>query len=619
MREAIYYLFLPMVLGMCMFCVSSAMAGLLDGAPKVSVDFRDADVKEVLRVISDLTEVNILASEDVKGKVTISLKEVGMKEALEAILTVNQLSWSEKGDILIVESVPVQVTEFIQLRYADAAVLLEKVLLPLKSDQGIMLMDARSNKLIIRDFSKNLEDIKRIVDELDKPTSQVTIQAKIVELTLSDSLKLGLNVSTQRDHGNDGDDGVDVPNHASQGFSLGTDPDTDQTFLGTGFDNARQRGISQVFGGRLTNSDGATGGFSEPTNQNTTFNFVGETFRNISNTVTQQTPTGVFTSIVTKRVADLINIQLDALIEDKKGLVLASPTITTLNNETATIIIGKKVGIKEQTQTTTGTTETTRFQDVGTKLEVTPQINSDGYVTMSIVPEISDVQTFVDDQIIFTTREARTRVRVKNHHTLILGGLISSNDSNAVRRVPFISRIPLLGNLFKAWNNNGNQIEMVVFLTPHIAYMEDEQRSLPDSKANEEALAKEQQLLERFGYSDTLGFRPFPKKGLDGENSKAELLYNEAMKLYRKGKRLKGERGRKILQMATDKWEELGRSYASYERYPQSLYYRARILGDHFEDITGAVFLLDEILDKFPEKSVYRKAEKFKHKLQRKE
>ncbi len=162
------------------------------------------------------------------------------------------------------------------------------------------------------------------------------------------------------------------------------------------------------------------------------------------------------------------NATIDALVQAQKAHLLASPSIAVLNNREARIIIGEKVPYKERTQTTTGTTETTRFIDVGTTLRVTPSINADGYITLAIHPEVSSVKALIDAGPQITTREADTVVRVKEGETIVIGGLIRQEDNRVRSRIPILGDIPIIGFLFSNWSKDQTQTELAVFITPKI-------------------------------------------------------------------------------------------------------------------------------------------------------
>ncbi|HDZ76919.1 MAG TPA: hypothetical protein ENH41_02400, partial [Candidatus Omnitrophica bacterium] len=171
---------------------------------------------------------------------------------------------------------------------------------------------------------------------------------------------------------------------------------------------------------------------------------------------------------------------IDALISKQKAHLLASPSITTLNNYEAKIIIGEKVPYREETQTPVGTTETTRFIDVGISLSVTPRVSGDGYITMIIHPEVSSVSEIIDAGPRITTREADTIVRVRDGETAVIGGLIKNQNDGVRSRIPILGSLPIVGFLFSNRAEDKLQTELAVFITPHI--IRPEKRSPLDVK-----------------------------------------------------------------------------------------------------------------------------------------
>ena len=574
----------------------SNMNSILNNDNLINITFRDSDISDVLRSISEICQVNIVTAKNVRGKVTISLKDVTLKEALESILLINNFSWKVQGNIILVEAAHKIVTEFIQLKYADGAEMLQ-LLEPLKSDAGLILMDVRSNKLIVKDYPEILAEIKNILDKLDIPTMQVTINVKMIDMYVKDAISLGLNLGlTSKNADPDGD-----TKQASSGYTLTEAAEGEAFNEGTNTSNSRESARSETYGVDL-----------RPTTAAGTFGYDYNNLKSTASTIEQVTSAGTLTtSIINAALSDVLNVKLDALITADSSLLLASPTVTTLNNETASIIIGEKVGIKEQTQTTTGTTETIRFHDVGTKLQVTPQINSDGYITMTIVPEISSVAEYTGDTVRFTTREAKTKVRVKNGETVILGGLVKNEDTLGRRRVPFLSRIPILGIPFRSKYDSGEKKELVLFLTPHIInvkkdanedvnYYNDEERTL-------EAKLKEEEMMKDHRYGSEF-------KENSSDETIIKELFKEARNIDKKSKKVDEERSGRMMKVALNRYNKLIEAHPESKYIPEILYYKA-LINERMGKRSSAITILDEILEKYPHLKIYKKALKQKTKM----
>jgi type IV pilus secretin PilQ/predicted competence protein len=387
---------------------------------KISLDYKNADLLTVLRSLSWTYNLNIITSPDIKGKITISLKEVTVKEALEAIITISGLTYTMRNNIIYISPGDAETAEFISeiifLKYtkaADAQNLLRKTI----SGKGDIKTDEIANSLIITDYPANIQKFKSLLGKVDVPPRQVLIEAKIVDITSTDLEALGVtwNLKYAPAHGIfDGD------THLSEEID-------------TTIDMSEQS--SNLTGSQIRIDD---------------LNIRGLT----------------------------IDATLDALVKDGKADVLASPSIAVLNGQEARIIIGERYPYKERTQTTTGTTETTKFVDIGTTLRVTPQINEDGYITMNVHPEVSSLHTALDAGPRITTREADTTVRVKEGETLVIGGLIKQTEGASEEKIPLLGDIPLLGFLFKRREHDIERKELAVFITPKILYSREEREYL---------------------------------------------------------------------------------------------------------------------------------------------
>lgn len=396
--------------------------------PSIGIEYKDVALAAVLQSFAFSYNLNIVYSPDIKGKVSVSLKDVTVQEALEAILASCGYSHYMKGNLIyIYPSVALEdaslITISIPLNYLSAGEA-ENMVSKSLSPRGDVRVNEINNSLIARDYAPVLDKIKSLIQEIDTPPLQVLIEAKLVDITSKDLQNLGVTyAATYTAPGGlfkHGDSAYDTP---------GAVHSADQV-KGT---IASAGPSSSLSGGQ----------------------FKLDTFiiKNWSVTAT-----------------------IDALIQDQKAHLLASPSIATLNGKEAKIVIGEKVPYKEKTQTTTGTTETTKFIDVGTTLRVTPQISPDGYITMTVHPEVSSVSALLDAGPRITTREADVVIRVKDGETIVIGGLIK-NENNRVRsRIPFFGYLPVLGILFGNKSVDATQTELAVFITPHLITNTEEAR-----------------------------------------------------------------------------------------------------------------------------------------------
>ncbi len=385
----------------------------VDEVIKVTLDFKETDINSVLSGISKSYNLNIIAGRDIQGKVTVNFNDVSLEEALTAILDINGYKFIRKGTIIyIVKKEDDVASDYFMLKYTNASSAKE-LLSSMLSEKGSIKIDSINNSLVITDTIERLLAIKEFVNEIDIVPTQVMIEAKIVDVTLKDLENMGITwggtykadkLFSSRDEDYDGGSG------------------NDQSITST---LSMAGPSSTLSGSQLTLATLLAGGRS-------------------------------------------IDVTLDALIQDQRARILATPSVVTLNNQEARIIIGEKVPYKEKTQTTTGTTETTKYIDVGTTLRVTPQVNNDKTITMVIHPEVSSVSSLLDAGPRITTREADVTVMVNDRETIVIGGLLKEEDTIVRNKVPIVGDIPLLGLLFSSKSVNKEQKELVVFITPKI-------------------------------------------------------------------------------------------------------------------------------------------------------
>lgn len=393
---------------------------------KISLDYKDADLASVLRALSYSYNLNLVALRDIKGKVTISLRDVSIDEALDAILVTNGYAYYRKGNIIYISPGPSSasqgiITKAVNIRFIpvdEAYKLFSKML----SDKGSMSVSDANNSLIISDYPSTFEKLDKILETVDMAPQQVIIEAKLVDMQANDYTNLGVTYTVDYN-----------PLHGLWDRKTSTNEriTTTQTFTGPS---------SDLTGGQI---------------KLTTF-----TIKGLSVTAT-----------------------LDALIQDGKAHLLASPSIATLNGKEARIVIGKRVPYKEKTTTTTGTVENTKFIDVGTTLKVLPRISEDGFITMNIHPEVSSLVS--NDALTgptVDTREADVMVRIKDGDTFVIGGLIKSEDNKTINRLPILGYIPILEYLFSDRSSKKTQQELVVFITPHL--IKTKEQRIAEAKLN---------------------------------------------------------------------------------------------------------------------------------------
>ncbi len=426
-------------------------------AGNITMDFKDADINNVLRILSYKSGVNIVSGKDVQGLVTIRLVDVPWEKALDVILRTYGFSYEREGNIIRVTTVEnlekeELATEVFVLNYAKASQVIESIR-DILSERGRVRFDERTNVLIITDIPTNLYKIGQVVKRLDQRTPQVSIEAKIVETTLGNNDKLGIDWNLQISAtGSTRPITLPFPNDRPRWLG--------RSFIPQGQTAAESTTTSTSTGTTTATSTGFPGAYSFPFVDKGQFKFGKLSF-------------------------DQFSMLLEALESRRNTRILSNPTITTLNNQTANILVGEVLGIPIfERNANTGSIEITGYteKDLGIKLSVTPHVNDEGMILTEVKPEISSLLGY--DELTpqvraprFATREAETQVLVKDGDTIAIGGLVSENKTNSVRKVPFLGDIPGLGYLFTSKGTGKDRTDLLFFVTVHILKDQDFQEA----------------------------------------------------------------------------------------------------------------------------------------------
>jgi type IV pilus secretin PilQ/predicted competence protein len=422
--------------------VSSSAAG------NVSLDFKDADINNVLRILSLKSRVNIVAGPEVQGTVTIRLEDVPWDKALDVVLRTYGYVYEREGNIIRVttkENLATEelVTETFILNYttsAEAQEAIEDIL----SERGRIRSVARTNMLVVTDIPTNVFKIREVIRKLDRATPQAFIDAKVVQTTLQQGNNLGLQWGT-----NVTLDGAKRP--ISFPFA-GVNQDGDSRPI----DRVLNRFFPIVADGAAQNP------FS-----GVAFPVVAD---NVESTSTQfELGTLDFTSFSTV---------LQFLRTRANTKVISNPRITVLNNQTARINVGAEIPLPSlERNESTGSFEITGFEyrETGVTFEVTPHINDADEILVDLHPEVSSVGstntsfggTEAFSQIPnFDVESAETQVLIRSGETIAIGGLMTDSANTAETKVPILGDIPLFGKLFKSKRQTqgaSNQKEETLF------------------------------------------------------------------------------------------------------------------------------------------------------------
>ena len=406
----------------------------------VSLDFNEADIRDVLRILAIKGGVNIVYGDDVKGTITIHLKNVPFDDGMNMILKIRGLVIHRISENILRVITPeslaeerskaVTFTKIFTLNYSTAKEMkgeLESV--KPQGAQTVIGVDDRTNKLIVTATPEILEDITLLIKKLDVKPAQVLIEARIMKVRRTDVGGLGVDWSFTQSFTSTSSGETSVVGEAAEpGKSI-----------------IQGGGVVSLAGQPAGSSTGKGTGFSAP--------YLGG---------------GVVSfGMIADEMA--LNVALSALVEKGKSKVLACPKVATLNNQRARILIGQRVPYTTTRVDTSGVaTQSTEFIDVGTRLLVTPTINIDKRITLNIKPEKSTLDEWKAAGPVIGTQEVETTVLVKDGETIVIAGLIDDKDIASDTKVPLLGDIPLVGFLFKKKTWDKERDELLIFLTPHI-------------------------------------------------------------------------------------------------------------------------------------------------------
>jgi type IV pilus assembly protein PilQ len=414
--------------------------GLMDGKEyvgrRISLDFKEVEIADVLRLVAEVSDLNVIAGDEVKGKVTIRLVDVPWDQALDVILLTKGLGFARIGNVLRIAANDVLAQEEeLRLQERRAKEKLEDLVVKLQpvnyasvdevagmvtkllTERGSVNKDKRTNTLIIKDIASVIDEATALVKAVDTMTPQVMIESKIVEANLDFSRELGAV------------------------WSFGTNPLTQSTLGGRDyvFTSGPDDEIAEGYGNQLV----------------------------LGNPITAN-PTGLLSlaaSVIDEKFD--YELQIQAAEVNGDGKVISSPRVVTLDNSTAQI----EQGVSIPFQTFENGDAQLEFVDAVLKLKVTPHITSD----QSIIMEIEVSRNAPDDSVFTLTgspaiakNQVKTETLVKDGQTLVLGGIYVVDKSERQSRLPYLHRVPFLGNLFKSNEFSDSRKELLIFVTPRV-------------------------------------------------------------------------------------------------------------------------------------------------------
>jgi len=398
--------------------VQPGLAASYKGEP-VSLNFQDVEVRSVLQVLADYAGINLVASDQVQGNITLRLQDVPWDQALALVLRSKGLARREEGNVLLIapagelaeqslgesygQALDAQLQplrrELMPIHHANASELAEVLLATLADDgiltgRGSLSVDARTNTLLVHQPKDRLAQLRQLVTQLDVPVRQVAIEARIVEANVDYEKSLGVRW------------GGALYEQAAQ---LGRD-----VFVDLGVERA-----------------------------------------------------GAGVGLGLLRGGVLLDLELSAMEKSGNGEIISQPKVVTADKETARILKGTEVPYQETSKS--GATSVS-FREASLSLEVTPQITPDGKVIMTVrvTKDEPDFVNALNDVPPIRKNEVNAKVRVADGETIVIGGVYSTSQNNVVDKVPFFGDLPYVGRLFRRDALQEKKSELLVFLTPRI-------------------------------------------------------------------------------------------------------------------------------------------------------
>ncbi|MSN26365.1 MAG: type IV pilus secretin PilQ [Geobacter sp.] len=394
---------------------------------KVTLEFADAEVRKIFQLLSEVSNKNFVLGDDVTGTISLKLVNVPWDQALDIILETKGLDKREDGNIILIkgkgkfktqaeeeQEIKKALTKAIELKtetfsinYADITTIASQFN-GLKSDRGTISQDARTNKVIVKDIPQILNEMRKLLVQLDVPEKQVMIEARIVEASSSFTRNLGVNWGV---HYRDGS----------------------ASFLGI---NSLDTGFGGLTSAPPTSGTGSSAGGN-----------MGISFGTLSSNIQ-------------------LDMRLNAAASAGMIKIVSTPKVATLNNKTAKITQGQQI---PYTSSTSDKVET-KFIEAALSLEVTPHINANGTIGMKIdAKNDSPGQTTSGSTApSINKKQAITEMLLRDGETTVIGGIYVDSDNTSDEGVPYLMDIPLLGKLFKTNNKTKTKTELLIFITPRI-------------------------------------------------------------------------------------------------------------------------------------------------------
>ncbi|MHB8155540.1 MAG: secretin N-terminal domain-containing protein [Candidatus Omnitrophota bacterium] len=465
------------------YCAQEEQAIQESANDKISLDLKNVDIVELLRIVSLKTGKTIVPSKDVAGRITVYLSNVAFNDVLDIILLTQGLALNRKDNIYYVMSeaeykkvfgrdyVDQRKIQTVKLAYAKPSVIFA-ALGQLKSDVGKIVVDESSGTIILIDIPEKLELLNKTIQDLDRPLTTTIYDLNYIKAA---DAKTQFGAAVTQGTG-------EVIIDERSGKAIISDlPQKMQkmNMLVRELDEASRQVYVEADIVELTLSDKFERGinwekvFAEAVMDGLAFSgyFPAASLSALGATAYQRISVGTLSSDHYSGILNFLNTY-------GKTNIISQPRIAVVNNEEANVMVGVREAYITQTQSqatsTTVTSETVEFIDVGVKLKIVPRIGADGFITMKIKPEVSSVKETIETALgsripIVQTSQSETVVKVKDGTMIMIAGMTKIEDTDTIKGWPVLSQIPFLGAIFSNRVNEKKRTEVIIFLTPHLS------------------------------------------------------------------------------------------------------------------------------------------------------
>lgn len=414
----------------------------------LSLDFQDIEVRTVLQILAKESGINIVASDSVQGKMTLSLKDVPWDQALDLVLSARDLVMEKNGNIINIltnteskkrrledaedrakldDLIPL-VSQTFQLKYKNVEELRDVLKLDqrgndsgtsgsLLTKRGSARVDPATNTLIVKDTSTVIQEFQRLIEELDVPARQVMVETRIVEADVSVGRDLRIKL---------------------------------------GYARAGRTGVGNTYNNALNNRNVGVGASTGAIDISPNIN--------LPTVATATTALGLIRSFG----SSALSLELSAMEEENRSKTISSPRVLTQDRKEAEIRQGTQ--IPYQTRDADGS-YTTAFKDAVLSMKVTPRITPDNNIILDVTinkDNVDNTRVNADGEPAISVKQVKTQAMVENGGTLVVGGVYQEQISNNISKVPLLGDVPVLGNLFKSKSRNHQRSEVLFFITPRI-------------------------------------------------------------------------------------------------------------------------------------------------------